>query len=510
MSVKSRTKNSVLNIFVGLVYQIIILILTFISRTIFIKILGVDYLGINAIFINILSLLSLTELGFGSAFIYSMYKPLAEKDNKKLNALVNYYKKIYTYIAVIIGIVGLLLVPFLDKIIYLNISINNIIIFYLIFLFNTVLSYLFIYKTSIITADQKDYKLKIYNIILSIIQNLLQIIILIVYKNYLFYLLIQVIITILGNIIKSKKAEKLYPYILGNEKLDLKDKKMIWDNVKYMFFYQLGSVILNNTDNILISILVGTQVVGYYSNYTMIILTIVGFVSIIFTSLQSSLGDFNLKADKNKKFLIFKVLNLISYWIYGFCSICFCFLIQDFITIWLGKNYLLNENILYISIFNFYLQGVLYPIWCYRYTTSIFKHTQYSMLSASLLNIIFSIILGYKFGLFGILFATAISRIFTTMWYEPYKLFKIYFERTVKKYYVDEFKKIIILFLIISCMYFIINYLPNYNLYLNFLLKSLLCLIFPNLIIYILFKNSEEFKYLKEKILFVFSKRKDR
>ena len=291
MNKNSRTKNSMINVTVSVIYQIFMLLITFITRRVFIENLGVDYLGIGGLFSNLLEILALAELGIGGAISFSMYKEIAENNQEKLKALNTYYKSLYNRIAIIVLIIGLSLLPFLKYLINLENEVQNVEVYYLIYLFNAVFSYLFVYKTTIVTADQKEYKLKAISCAFEILKAALQIISLIVFKNFLLYLFIQVFCTLLGNFIKSKMAEKWYPFIKENKELDKIEKNNVWSNIKSMFFYKFGGVALNNTMNLLISVLVNTTMVGYYSNYTMIYNKINSFITLFFSSILASVGN---------------------------------------------------------------------------------------------------------------------------------------------------------------------------------------------------------------------------
>lgn len=496
----SRTRNSVINISVSVIYQFMNTIVSFILRTVFIKMLSAEYLGINGLFTNILSVLSLAELGVGNAIIYSMYKPLKENDKTKLSALITYYRKLYARIGIIILALGLSLVPFLKNILNLENEIPYITLYYILFLINTVSSYFMIYKTSIVTADQKDYILKKINIVFIFLKLILQLIALVIVKSYLMYLTIQIILSILMNYIMSKKAEKMYSFIKDKKDIADEEKNSIWNNIRAMFTYQVGGVILNNTDNIIISIIVGTVIVGVYSNYSMLISTVSTFASLIFTSMISSIGNFNVESGNQEKGFLFEILEMISYWIYGFSSVCFIILTQDFIQLWIGREYLLSDLTLYIIVFNFYLTGVLYPILCFRNTTDLFKSTKYLMLIASAINIVASIVLGYKWGINGIFVATALARLLTNIWYEPYVLYKNYFNKRVYKYYVKKIFEILLLVLIIFITQKICAYIMINNQFLKFVIKIVICIFIPNIIILIRYSKTKEFKYILDKI----------
>lgn len=496
----SRVQNTSKNFIASALAQIISILLSLVSRTVFIITLGEGYLGINGLFSNILSVLSLAELGIGTAMIYSMYKPLAENDNQKVSALVNYYRKLYTNIAIIIGILGLSLTPFLEFFINLDTPIDNLKLYYLLFLGQTVSSYLIVYRTSVLTADQKGFLTAKNAIIGNLSTMLLQTIILLITKNYALYLIIQVVCGLIVNYLNSRIAVKRYPFILNKSELNKDDKKQIWVNIKSMFAYKLGDAILNNTDNLLISKMVSTTLLGVYSNYVLLITRVANMINLVFTSMQASLGNLNAKATEETLYRMFKNISFIEYWIYSVSSIAFCLLFNDFIEIWIGENYVLSPIIVYTCVINFYLKGVLYPIWCYRNTTGLFKDTKYMMTIASALNLLLSIILGIKFGLFGILIATAIARLLTNIWYEPYLLFKKYFKQKVFKYYLTEIIRAlaIVIFVILSEVIFYYYYVPNKIL--NFIIKFLYCAIVPNILLWFILRKTKEFDYVYAKV----------
>ncbi|MFA6939909.1 MAG: hypothetical protein WCQ54_02865 [Clostridiaceae bacterium] len=500
MSEKSRKKYVSLNIAVGTVNQMLNFVLQFICRTIFIRALGAEYLGISGLFSNVLNVLSLADLGFGTAIIYSMYKPLAEDDTNKLAALMTYYKKVYNILAVAVAIIGISIVPILPYIIKLESNIPNLIIYYLMYVANIVMSYLLAYRSTIIAADQKSYLLSIYTMICTVVQNVLQIIILVVWKNYLLYLSVAILSTFILNLFQANKAKKLYPYVKEKRELDPSTKKGIMENVKSMFLYKLGGVIMNDTDNILISAIVGTIYVGLYSNYLMVIYAVSAFTNIIFNSMAASIGNLNTTMDKERQYEIFNIMNFIAFWIFGFCSACFIVLFNDFITLWVGAKYTFDMLTVIIIILNFCMPGTIRPVTIYRDTTGMFKQTKFVFLITAAINIVLSIILGKTSGVFGILLATIISRLLTNMWYEPYVLFKKYFKKKATLY----FRKQIVYWMIIGICCggtYLLCRIFNDISYFNLIVKLIICIIVPNMIIIASFYRSKEFKYIYEQII---------
>ena len=307
MNEKARSENVLRNAWVGILFHTLTLVLGFVSRTVFIHILSSEYLGLNSLFTNILTILSFAELGIGNAIDFSMYKPIADNNQDKLKKLVNFYKKTYTTIGLIILIVGILLIPFLNMIITDAPNLKeSIYVIYLFFLADTAISYFFSYKTSIISADQKNYIIIVYTHIFKVIQVIVQLVILYFTKNYLLYLGIQVATTFLTNFYLAKKAEKMYPFVkkLGKETITLKEKKGIFTNVKALFIYKFGSVILNGTDSIIISKMLGLVTLGLYSNYQLLLNAIIQLLNQLFNSFTSSIGNLIAKGENLKTKLV--------------------------------------------------------------------------------------------------------------------------------------------------------------------------------------------------------------
>lgn len=500
---KSRLKNSAINVFFGILSQATVIILNFITRTVFIKMLGEEYLGINGLFTNILSMLSLADLGFDVAVVYSMYKPIAEKDNKKLAGLMNFYKKVYIIIAIMIAIIGISIIPFLNNIINLENEIEHVVLYYLLYLINTIMTYLLANRVAIINADQKMYIIKRYTTIFKIIQAILQIMALVIAKSFFVYLLIQILCNLLINLYGAYKARKMYPFIRNKKsKITKEEQKSIFSNVKSMFIYKIGAVMLTNTDGIIISKYINTIMVGFYSNYLTIMSAIDTFLTIIFTSITASVGNLNVSATGEKKTEILYKLDFIANWGYGFCSVCLFTLCGHFIGLIWGTKYILSNIVLMTIVINFYIVGNSQPIILYRNTTGMFKEAKYIFIWTSIINISLSIILACilpteELKLFGILIATPISRVLTNVWYEPYKLFTIFLNTKPKKYYIKKIKDFLIVMIVILITYYIASVFKELNI-VNFILKVIICMIVPNIIYWIFYRKTNEFKFYKD------------
>lgn len=511
MNQNSRTRNSIVNIIVNFGYQFLIVLLTFITRRIFIENLGINFLGISGLFANVLGILALAELGIGGAMSFSMYKEIAENNQDALKALSSYFKTLYNRIALIILIVGIVLLPFLKYLIKLEENIPNLEIYYLISLVNTVISYLFVYKTTIAYADQNDYKLKVISCGMELLKSVLQILSLLVFKNYFLFLGIQVFFSFLSNYIKSKFTEKWYPFTKEKKELDEVKKKMVWDNIKPMFIYKFAGVALNSTDNILISIMINTTMVGIYSNYTMIFNKIYGFINLFFSSIIASVGNLNVTSNGNKIYSLYKIISFLSFWMYCIAVVGIYFIAEDVIMMISGTTrFLLDKSILIISLINFYMRGMLEITGIYRQTTDLFKMTKKAVIYCALINLLLSLIFGSYLGLFGILLATSLSRLCTSLWFEPYKLYKNLFKERPINYLKTQTTRVLICIGIIIIMTPLVNCICIDHLYIRIAIKFLFCCIIPNIFIILIYKKSYEFKYLFNKLKDIFKKIKQK
>lgn len=302
-----RIQNSLKNILFGLSGQIISIGMGFVVRTVFIYTLGIEYLGVDGLFTSILLMFSLANLGFDTAIIYSLYRPLAEKDIYKIQALMNLYQKAYRLIGVVVLLLGLSLLPFLDYLVNADTMIKDINIIYLLFLISSVSSYYFVYKQSIIIADQSNYIISKIHTLFIIISNALQIVLLIIISDYIVVLIVQLTLKVIENVYIANKANKLYPFLKekNNAKLSKADRREFFENLYSLLLYKISGVVINATDNIIISKFIGIIWVGVYSNYLLILNTLNTLLGYLFYSITASVGNLNVKENAEKNILFF-------------------------------------------------------------------------------------------------------------------------------------------------------------------------------------------------------------
>lgn len=491
----SRSKNAMLNIFFGYIAQLGILILSFVGRKIFLQFLSVEYLGVNGLFSNILTVLSLPELGLDTAVVFSLYKPVAEDNRSLIYSLIRYFKKIYITLAIVIFSVGVAIVPFLKYIVNSDLSQTELNIYYLLFLANTVATYFVAHKVALLSACQEQRVQKIVALSTNLIAQVLHIVVLYIWGNYYVYIIATLLTTIVNSVVLGVICDRRHKDILFCTK---EIEKIDTDSIKRRIFstllYKLGSVAINNTDNILISVLVSTVAVGLYSNYFTVISAVQGFITIITVSLISGIGNLVVKATIEKQYSFFKAILFGYHFIAALIGIGFALCFNDLITLWLGEEYLLNNLTVLVIALNFYLTNAISPVYMYREANGLFEKVRYLMLIRAICNIVFSVILGKLWGVMGILFATTISLIITNFWFEPKVLFKTTFGLSSVKYWKIQLK-----YLVLMIISFAISCFITLSFDVNFMflaLKVVIITIITALVFILLNIRNDEVKYL--------------
>jgi O-antigen/teichoic acid export membrane protein len=508
-----RTKHSFKNALFSFGNTFIITILSFFARKIFVEVLSTYYLGLNGLFTNLISMLSLAELGIGTAITFSLYEPLANDNKEKIKALMQFYKKAYYIIGGIIFSSGFILSFFLDYIVkesergsgYLQLV-------FILFLLNTSITYLFSYKRTLITADQKKYKLIPYLTGFRAILIIAQSIVLILTQNFILYLITRIIVTLIENLVINSYINKKYMFINGklNKDLPNSEKNTIQDNIKAMFFHKIGGFIVNGTDNILISAFINVSTVGLYSNYGLVINTVKSFLMNIFRSMTASFGNLIAKENEDKQIEVFNQFYFLAFWVFNWASLCLYILINPFIELWLGHEYLINQKIINIVLINFYLFGIRVPLDVVKTSAGIFVQDKYVPLIESFVNFIVSIVLVQYWGLIGVFIGTLASNVLVQVWYRPLIVYKyvfktsslVYFKKYLK-YFLTLLLNIIIMSMIKNSWFYKINYL-------NFIYLMFICFIIPNLVILLLFYKNDNFIRSKNMIINLFRNLKNK
>lgn len=497
----SRLKNSALNFASGFLGRVLTILLNFAVRTIFIYCLNEAYLSVNGLYSNILTVLSLAELGFGSAMVYRMYAPVAVKDYQKAAALLQFYKKIYIIIGVVIFLLGLCVIPFMDYIIKDKPDISGLTLYYILFLVNTSISYWFSsYKASVLYADQKEYiKTNVQNA-MAILQSGLQIVLLLLFRKYLLYLLIQLAGNIFLNLYVAHLVDKRYPEIqtYQGDSLSAEERVQIRKDTEALVLSRFGHVALNGTDNIIISAVVGVLWVGRLSNYTLICDSVTSVLCQITAAITGSLGNFFATEDKHAGYALFKKVEFLNFWLYGFSFIALVTLLDPFVQIWAGERFVLGLPISIAIAINFFVAGYMNTLWVFRSTIGLFKQGKFRPILVAILNIILSIFLGKLWGVFGVLFATFLSRAAISLWYDPLILHRYGFEVSCKPFFARYFRRVLLLTTILIVM-LTIRYvvLSSATTVLRFAVMTMFTAIVPNAIFWLAYHRCEEYAYFR-------------
>lgn len=492
-----RSENAKRNIVFGTMLKIYQMVIPFMMRTAMIYLLGVEYVGLNSLFASVLQVLNIAELGVGSAMVYSMYKPIAEDDKITICALMNLYKIYYRVIGMIILGLGIIIVPFIPKLISGHIPIDiNIYILYLLNLGTTVLSYwLFAYKNSILQAHQRTDMISKVMLFTDTIKYVLQIGVLFIFHNYYYYIIVILITQIMTNIITAVVSDKMYPQYKSKGKLSKDMIKQINQRIRDLFTSKIGMVIVNSVDTIVISAFLGLTVLAVYQNYFYLITAITGIIGTVFTSVTAGIGNSIIVESKEKNFQDLNKFTFIIAWISGVCVSCFLCLFQPFMSIWIGKEFLLDFSVVICLCIYFFVYEINQLLNTYKDAAGIWNEDRFRPLVTAFTNLVMNLIMVQFMGIYGIVLSTILSALFVGMPWLLHNLFTVLFD---KKQLVPYLKRllfyVVIVFFSAFATYHICN-LFNQSDVLLILIRLVICMIVPNGIFFVAYYRMKEFKH---------------
>lgn len=496
-----RTRRAFVNIIWGFIEKMITLICPFIIRTIMIYKLGNEYLGLNGLFTSILQVLSLAELGFGDAIVFSMYKPIIENDNKMLSALLNLYKKVYRIIGMVILCVGLLILPFITKFVKGGYpSEVNIYVLYCIYLFNTVISYfLFAYKESLLKAHQRN---DVNSRILSgcnIVMYVLQIIVLLLFSNYYLYIVIMPVTTIVLNCVRSLFVKKMYPQIVCEGHIEKDAVIGLSKRIIGLTLNKLAQVCRNSFDSIIISSFLGLVILARYQNYYYIISALTVMVSIITTAVGAGIGNSIAAETVEKNYSDYKEFLFIYNWIACFCTVCMLCLYQPFIELWVGKSNVLPLSTVILCCIYFYTMKLGDIAAVYRQAAGIWWEDKFRPIVESVVNLAVNIVLVKYIGVDGVLVSTIISIVCINIPWATYVLFKVYFKMSIKEVFFKYIRYFIETTVLCAVVYGICSRI-NGNLLVVLVVRTIICIGLVNVGLYIISYTKPEFVSAKNRV----------
>ncbi|WP_019908931.1 lipopolysaccharide biosynthesis protein [Paenibacillus sp. HW567] len=501
-----RVNNSIKNILTGILLQLVAIGLNIFSRKVFLDFLGVEILGVHGVLTNLISMLGLMEMGIGIAISYSLYKPLSEDNQDQIKAIINLYANFYKVVALAVLVIGLLIIPFMDKIVESSYTTSYVRIIFLILLIDAMMSYFLAYRRTLLLADQKSFTLNKLTIIYSIVLTVSQVSIVFLTQNFILFISIKLIFGVGLNLIIYYITNKNYPYLKSatHKMLDPDIKGNIIQNIKALLLANISVYFIYGTDNLLLSIFTNVSIVGIYSNYTLIFNAVKGFLSQIFVGTTASFG--NLLASStgiDEADRIFKTIFFINFWLTTFCSSALLLLINPFINIWIGSSMLLSGLVIVILVSNFYLDTMRSAVELVKSAAGLYSpypFFKYWIVVEALINLFLAVFLAgiLKMGMLGIFLATSISTLLPT-YIMPWNIYKYVFRKSSKQFYLKHFVYNFSSVIVVGATYMIGTKITLGNLFIDFFFKIIICIFTPNLML-LVFCRTKEFIYLKERI----------
>lgn len=458
-----RTKNAKRNIVFGVALRLYQIIIPFAMRTIMVYTLGVQFLGLNSLFTSILLVLNLAELGVGSAMVYSMYKPISEDDHTTICALINLYKVYYRIIGAVVLIGGLVVTPFVPKLISGDVPESiNIYVLYLLNLLVTVMTYwVLAYRNSILQAHQRTDVVSKVTILTDTIKYILQIAALLIFKNYYYYVIAILATQLLTNIITAAESKRLYPQFTPCGKLGKKEVQSINSRIKDLFTTRLGTTFVFTADTLVISAFLGLNSLAIYQNYYFIMTAVISFIGVFLTACTAGIGNSFIVDTIEKNYADFKKFSLMIIWIAGICVCCFLNVYQPFMKIWMGEANLLSFGCVVLMSIYFYLYVTNNFMCTYKDAAGIWHEDRFRPLVASLTNLCLNLVLVKFLGVFAIILSTVLSYILVTMPWLIHNLFCVLFKRTKKDFLLLFFGGTISVVIASVMSFFLCYFLPE-------------------------------------------------
>lgn len=496
----SRLEKSVKNIIYAFGNSFLSSILGFVSRTVFIYCLGTEYLGLSGLLNNVLGMLTITDMGISTAIGFSLYKPLAKNDYENVSALMSVYRKAYATIGGVVFFSGILLFQFLDFFVPKVQQPEGTGIAYFAFLFNIVIGYFFSYKTTLLASDHKSYKIVPLNINISILQTVLQVVVLLIWKNYVVYLLVQIVGSILIVIMQNRLITKLYKEVdfHSKKKLSTDIKQELKRSISGLIIGKLGDYLVNSTDNLIITKMVSLGATGIYSNYLLIRNMINGYIATLFAGITGGMGNVVAVEKDKKKLEVFDTMFFCTFFIYSLEATCFMCLFNIFIgDIWIGKEYVFDTFTVAIIVINNYLTGLRIPIITMKSVAGKYMEDAWVPFAFGVINLIISILLVRKMGISGVFLGTIVSSMLTADWYRPIIIYNTVFHAPVRLYFKKYALYICLGLVYVMGAYWICSLVRTGIIYVDFIISGIIAVTVPIIVSSILFYRTAEFESVK-------------
>jgi len=502
-----RTRYTLINMMVNIGGQILSMLLNFICRMVFIRCLSAEYLGVNGLFTDVLSILSFAELGIGTAMVFSMYEPAARDDEEKLARLLNLYKWMYRAVSASVVLFGLILLPFLPYLIKGGEGIQNIQLIYMMYVLNSASTYLLNYKNSIYQAYQKSYIRAGWGMVCDCIRTALQIVILLLTHNFILYLLIQFVLQFTPNIIVSRMVDKEFPYLKNYHELPEKEERNgILKNIGAMSLHKFATIIVRNTDSLIMSSFIGLTTVGLYSNYKLVLNNLNNLMGKFTTAFSGSVGNLSVLESPERLYQVYKEIDFLFFVLSAYLTGGLVMLFNPFISICFGKEYCFPMATVIVIVVEFYISRMRQGNMVFREAMGLFWYDRYKAVAEAIINLIVSLILVGPYGVTGIIGGTIISSLCTCVWAEPYIVMKYgiknEWQTKLRAYFVEYAKRVILTTAVSALAVFWVQRFPAGNI-LMFILDGMLYTVVYAAVMFAAYYKTEEFNALKNRALSV-------
>lgn len=494
----SRAEKALKNISGDISVKIISILLSFALRTVFIKTLGSQYMGVSTLFSDILSVLSFAELGISSALLYALYRPMAERDEKKLAQLMDFYKKAYRLVALVIFAAGLCLVPFLPDLVTEVPDIReDLTAIYLLFLVQSAATYLMVYRSALLNANQESYLIARFNIAFNFIKNIGQCMLLLAFQAFFPYLLWGIGSELVRNLTISLYAKRRFRGLeqYRGQTLPREEQKRLFANVRAIMVQKIANISVGSADSIIISAFLATPLVAVLGNYKLVVSTVNVYVAVFGDSVGPSVGNLAASANGEAQFEVFRKFRFVTSWMACFCTVSLAVLLSPFIRLWLGEEHLMGESVVLMLVLDFYLITVFRPIASFREANGLFRQVRLRVILTVVVNIAVSLALAGPLGLFGVMAGTAVSRLVTEAWYDPCLIYRQVFHKPVSEYFLAMAKPSVLTVACIAGGWALKQALAEVPPLMAFVLLCLYCAAVPNGIMLLCYRRSEEFRY---------------
>ncbi len=490
----NRTRNATINLIFSVLLRVYRIVIPFLMRTVFIYTIGIEFLGLNSLFTSVLQVLNLAELGVGSAMVYSMYKPIAEDDNKTICALMRLYKIYYRLIGLAVLVLGICLVPFLPKLIKGSVPEGiSIYILYFMHLGCTVLSYwLFAYKNSLLTAYQRSDVASKVSLVVDTLKYIAQLFTLFILKNYYCYVLVILVMQVVENIVVAMCVNKMYPKYHAKGKLEKEEVAKINQRIKDLFTAKIGMVIINAADTIVISAFLGLTMLAIYQNYFYIVSSIIGLMSTIYASCRAGIGNSLIVETEEKNYQDLSAFTLMIGWVSTVGVTCLLCLMQPFMVLWMGESRLLSMGCVICFCIYFFVFEINQLLSTYKDAAGIWRKDRFRPMITAFTNLFMNLILVNYIGIYGVLLSTVLSTLLIGMPWLLRNLFTELFHKNLNEYVLGLLKHLCIAMLSCTVSFLLCAIIPDNGL-ITLLVKALICFLVSNCILFSVWRKKEEF-----------------